>query len=238
LLGLPLNFVVALCQWQPNPVLSAIAGRIDAKLKSLSQEEWLKALKEGEASVDFLLARVSATGLTLPPSTFMTPFKEVALQVLEGEFTIDSDEWEAISNALPQANRKAVAKSIMADMRSVSPSGAASFVHHYAEMAKAAPLDDYAENSVDKFLRALISSESEIAQHYVRQMQKSFKKAIGKVDGNTRDSFVEVIDGLDEFNDEGKSAWAQELRDMFGIVRSKTEEGPESKHPGNDGQEA
>lgn len=222
LISLPLHFLKALDEWDVNPTLANQVVRLDAKLKGISQDEWLEAMTEGSLVVDILLHRIRKSGLTLPPSNFMSPFKEIALKVLEGTLDPDDKSWNDLLKAVPTASRKKVAKSIMAEMRTITTAGAEAFVVNHRDLALLMPLEDEPENAIDRLLRELVASESDVVKDYLRQAKKKYRSALEKVSVETRASFSEVIDGLASTETEGGSGWAQEVRSLLGIKPPKS----------------
>lgn len=230
-LKLPLYLVEALQSGRPNKTLVAELDRIDAKLRSSSQDDWITALNSTDHSVSLLVTRVASTDLTLPPSSFLTPFKDIVLSTLKGELTVAIPDSDLLLQALPKASRKTVANQVVAEMQTVTTEGSAAFVVNFPTLASLLPFDSAPENSIDKLLRELIPSESEAVREHIRKAKRGYTAAFAKASENTRASLVEVIDGLEGDTNE-THAWSQEVRTMLGIKNatiapSKPEDGKE-----------
>lgn len=200
--------------------MKAVTARVDAVLKAMTKEEWETSLAEEDHKVALAIASLKTHKLILPPPTFMEALQAHVSAIFTSGRTVttDSGEWNSLANALQPASRKTLAGRILAAMPQSGISSAAVdvFLKNYRTLADVMPLDSSPVIAINVFLREVVSAPSDDAMDYLRGKSKEFRDVLDKVDLDTFNSFMEIIDGMDE-GDEQLKGKAAEIRSLLAL---------------------
>ncbi len=223
LMDLPRALLDNVDDWSPGTALGELIPRIDNALKVMSAADWEEALGQGKPEVATLIARIDKAGLKLSAKDFLEGYKRNALNVLSEvqDPKLKPDQWSKLYLAIPKASRKVLARGILTDLdqKVAKPSGVATFVTWYPDLAASLPLVDFAVSSVRVLLRELVLTDDSSARSYTRSHMDEFKSALRALkkrddeDASEAVSVLEdVIESLEQTGAPKSVEWASELR--------------------------